>query len=288
MADDKKQKTLFLDDPNAGAPPPAAPPLSSQSTMMMEAPQQSAAPQQAQRQMVVPTIMKLGPQGELPPMHRRKKPSTAGRWIAGPIISIVVAAGTVYAAGILLPKKPKPGTVVPAGPTKPQGKLRVNTDPIGATIRVDGKRFPRFTPTTVEGDIGSTLKLTFQLEGYRDNEAEVIVAAGEHNFNVKLESLTPAAPVTPVAAPAPAKKEHHHSSAPKEPEGKGKLSVLVRPWAIVYVDGVRLKQTPVNAYELKSGPHLIELVNENKNRREKVQITLKPGAEEELRRDWDK
>src|SRR5260370_23403953 len=99
MADDKKQKTLFLDDPNAGAPPTAAP-LSSQSTMMMEATQQPSAGQ-SQRQMVVPTMMKMGPQGDLPPMQRRKKPSTAGRWIAGPLISIVVAAGTVYGAGAL-------------------------------------------------------------------------------------------------------------------------------------------------------------------------------------------
>jgi hypothetical protein len=29
-------------------------------------------------------------------------------------------------------------------------------------------------------------------------------------------------------------------------------------------------------------------VNENKNRREKIEINLKPGEEQELRRDWDK
>jgi hypothetical protein len=286
MAEDKKQKTLFLDDPNAGAPPPSAP-LSSQSTMMMEAQQTPAA--QSQRQMVVPTMMKMGPQGDLPPMMRRKKPSTLGRWIAGPIISIVVAAGTVFAAGALLPKKGKPGVAPPPGPTKPQGKLDVKTDPPNAAILVDGKRHPRFTPTTVEGDIGSTLKLTFILDGYRQKEAEVYVAEGEHPFNVKLESETPAAPV--VAAPAaPATKEHHHHTPtpPKEPEGKGKISVLVRPWAIVFVDNQRLKQTPVTAYEIKSGKHVIELVNETKNRREKIEINLKPGEEQELRRDWDK
>jgi hypothetical protein len=236
--------------------------------------------------------MQMGPQGELPPMQRRKKPSTAGRWIAGPIISIVVALGTVLAAGAIMPKKPKGGVVVPPKPSKPQGKLRVNTDPVGAWILVDGKRMPRFTPTTVEGDIGSTLKLTFQLDGYRDKEAEVYVADGEHPFNVKLESLTPAAPSAPTPAPnaAPQAKEqhHHHAATPKEPDGKGKISVLVRPWAIVYLDNQKLKQTPINAFEIKSGKHIIELVNESKNRREKIEINLKPGEEQELRRDWDK
>ena len=289
MAEDKKQKTLFLDDANAGAPRAPSPPLSSQSTVMMEA--QPLPGAQPQRQMVVPTMMKLGPQGELPPMQRRKPPSTVGRWIAGPIISAIVAAGTVYGAGILLPKKPKGGTpvVAPVGPTKPQGHLRVNTDPPGASILVDGKRFPHFTPTIVDGDIGSTVKLTFKLDGYRDLERELYVVEGEHTFNVKLESTAPSVPApAPTPAATPKKEPHHAAATPKEPEGKGNITVLVRPWAIVYIDNQRLKQTPINNYEIKSGHHIIELVNENKNRREKIEINLKVGESQELRRDWDK
>jgi hypothetical protein len=294
MADDKKQKTLFLDDAGGIAPPAPSAPLSSQSTVMMEAtphPGQAAGAGPAQRQMVVPTMMKLGPQGDLPPMHRRKKPSTAGRWIAGPLLSAAVAAGTFYAAKVLLPAHAKNGGGATGGPTKPMGKMRVNTEPPSASILVDGKRFPHYTPTTIEGEIGSTMKLTFKLDGYKDAEREVYVIEGEHPFNVKLESLTPQVPApnptpVPTATPAP-KKEHHHSTAAKEPEGEGTITVTVRPWAIVYIDGQKLRQTPIHDYSIKSGHHTIELVNENKSKREKVELNLKPSGSEKIERDWD-
>jgi hypothetical protein len=75
--------------------------------------------------------------------------------------------------------------------------------------------------------------------------------------------------------------------AASEPAGKGTISVFVRPWAIVFIDGSRLQQTPVKNYELPSGKHTIELVNEGRNRREKITVDLKIGAGEEIRRDWD-
>ncbi|HWE31352.1 MAG TPA: hypothetical protein VHB97_25280, partial [Polyangia bacterium] len=154
---------------------------------------------------------------------------------------------------------------------------------------------PRFTPTVVEGEIGATLKLTFMADGYATKEEEVYVAAGEVPFNVKLLPVAPAAPA-PAAPAAPAPEaaapahEHHHSSAakPKEPVGTATISIAVRPWAIVFVDKQRLRQTPINDYSLPSGKHVIELVNEGKNRREKIEVTLKPGETQDIHRDWDK
>ncbi len=280
MADDKKQKTLFLDD-SAGAPP-AAPPSSSQSTMMLDAPSPSAPP--AQRQMVVPTMMKQPPPNQpLPPVPGARRSSTAGRWIAGPIIAALVAAGTVAVAGAVLPRHKKGAPVA----QKPQGRLRVNTNPPGASILVDGKRFPRFTPATIEGDIGSTLKLTFNMEGFQTQESEVYVGEGEHTFNVALKAVAAPTPA-PTPEPEPPKKEHHAAKAAKEPVGEATISVLVRPWAIVFVDKQRLKQTPVQGYKLPSGKHVVELVNESKGRREKIEVSLKPGDDQEIRRDWDK
>ena len=281
MADDKKQKTLFLDD-TAGAAPRPNPPVSSQSTMMLDANQ--APPAAGQRQVVVPTMMKEQPRQPLPPMQRPRPPSTFGRWIAGPILAGVVATGTVFAANAVLPAHKK------GAPLKPQGKLRLNSEPPGASILVDGKRFPHFTPTTIEGDVGSTLRLTFGMDGFKSQDADVYVADGEHVFNVRLQPSAPApAPAPAPPPPEPAKREHHeHHAAAKEPVGQATLSVLVRPWAIVFVDHQRLKQTPVQDYKLPSGKHVIELVNEGKNRREKIDVDLKPGEEQEIKRDWDK
>lgn len=282
MADDKKQKTLFLDDAGAAAPRSNAP-VSSQSTMMLDANQQ--APAAGQRQMVVPTMMKEAPRQQLPPMQRPRAPSTVGRWIAGPILAAVVATGTVFGANAVMPLHKKGA----AGPVKPQGKLRLNSEPPGASILIDGKRFPHFTPTVVEGDINSTLKLTFSMDGFKTQDVEVYVTEGEHPFVVHLQPTAPA-PTPAPPAPEPAKHEHHehHAAAPKEPVGEATLSVLVRPWAIVFVDHQRLKQTPVQDYKISSGKHIIELVNEGKNRREKIEVNLKPGEEQEIKRDWDK
>ncbi|MDB4966781.1 MAG: Serine/threonine protein kinase [Myxococcales bacterium] len=282
MADDKKQKTLFLDDAGAAAPPQKDAPLSSQSTMMME------APANAPRQVVTPTIMKEPPRHQLAPMQRPKNPSTAGRWIAGPILAAVVATGTVFGADQVMPRHKKGVAGLPAN-AKPQGKLRVNTTPPGASILVDGKRFPRFTPAVIEADVDSTVKLTFTMDGFKSQDADVYVTAGEHAFTAK---LTPAAaePVaTPEPTPAP-KKEHHASTpkAPKEPVGEASISIRVRPWAIVFIDKQRLRQTPIVNYKLPSGKHTIELANEGKNRREKIDLNLKPGEAQELTRDWEK
>jgi hypothetical protein len=190
---------------------------------------------------------------------------------------------------------PKPGTVSPTGHLL--GKLRVNTTPTGASVMVDGKRHPRFTPTVIEGEVGSTLKLVFSVDGYQAKEAEVYVAEGEHPFNVKLDPSPPAPHgeargVVPTPPVAPVKHEHHGSTkppaAPKEPAGTATLSVTVRPWAIVFVDKQRLKQTPISGYSLPAGKHVIELVNEGKNRREKIEVNMKPGEEQDIRRDWDK
>ncbi len=289
MADDKKQKTLFLDDSTVADPPraPSAAPLSGQSTMMLDAaqvPVSHPAPVAAPGRSAATTQ---------PPVGRA---FPWGRWVLGPIIAAVVATGTVFGANVVMPRNKKPVVVV-----KPTGKLRVNSDPTGASILVDGRRHPRFTPTVVEGEIGATLKLTFMADGFTTKEEEVYVAEGEHPFNVKLQPATPVAPTPaapPVADPTPAPEaappvaahHEHHSSAtkPKEPAGTATISIAVRPWAIVFVDKQRLRQTPINDYSLPSGKHVIELVNEGKNRREKIEVTLKPGETQDIHRDWDK
>ena len=180
---------------------------------------------------------------------------------------------------MILPRVPKPP------PPKPQGRLRLSSEPQGASILLDGKVYPHFTPTIVEGDVGGTLHVTFKLDGYASKEAEVYIAEGEHPFATKLEKLA-----APPPTPEPPRPKPHPPTVkePKEPAGKSALSVIVRPWAIVYVDGTRLRQTPVTDFELPAGKHTIELVNESKSRREKITVTLKPGEPEVIRREWDK
>jgi hypothetical protein len=302
----KDQKTAILQDvppevasaqrtqsgPSSRAPagaPPAAP-SSSAATMMMDAAQHPAPGVQPQRQVVVPTMMRDRPSGALPPVRKPKKDSTWGRWLAGPLIAAGVAAGTAAIANVVAPihaKTEKGG----GGAVKPQGHLRLQTDPPGASVTVNGVNWTHFTPTMIDGDIGATLHVQFKLDGYASKEADVYVTEGEHPFSVKLEAQ--AKPPAPVEPATPVKEHHHHSSsstakAPKEEGGEGSITIHVRPWAIVYVDGTRLRQTPVQDFKLKAGKHAIELFNEGKNRREKIQIQVKAGESQEISRDWDK
>jgi hypothetical protein len=252
--------------------------------MMLDSSQAAAA---APRQVVTPTMMKDRPQGALPPVRKPQRESSWGRWVAGPLIACMFAAGTAALARVALPIAP------PKSLTRPQGRLKLNTVPPGASVLVDGKVHPRFTPTVVEGDVGASLKITFKLDGYQSKEVEVSVRDGEHPFAAKLEAAEPVAapkPVEPVAVPKPVVKDKRHAAPSPEPVvgGKGTLTVLVRPWAIVLVDGTRLRQTPVRDFELTAGKHTIELVNEGKSRREKVQVIIKNGELAEIKRDWDK
>jgi hypothetical protein len=274
------QKTMAL-DPSGNLIPNAAP---------SPAPQPAAQP----RPQAAPA-----PRAAAPAQKAAKKSSPV-KWIAGPLISVVIAAGTAALAGVVMPAKPK---APPPPPPKEMGKLKLSTDPPGAAVTIDGKSFPHFTPTEVEGEVGTTIKIGLKLDGYQGKEEEVVVGKGEHPFNAKLEpsvekkpepppAPAPAAAPAPVAAAAPAAKPEHHSSshhaAAKEPAGKGTISVFVRPWAIVFVDGTRLRQTPVQAYELPAGKHNIEIANDGKGKREKIPLLLKAGESQEIRRDWDK
>jgi hypothetical protein len=66
--------------------------------------------------------------------------------------------------------------------------------------------------------------------------------------------------------------------------GKGRLSVAVRPWAIVRVDGKRLQQTPVRDVELPAGAHVITL--EGSDRSETLHVIIEPRKTESITRDW--
>jgi len=85
----------------------------------------------------------------------------------------------------------------------------------------------------------------------------------------------PAAPPPPPPPPdaAPAKKE------------TGTLSVKVKPWAHVSVDGTYVGDTPV-ARGYPAGDHQLRLVNDDLNKDETLTITIDPGRLTDIRRNW--
>ncbi len=283
---------------SGGPPPPAPAPSptgsgqapSNQATMMLDRAPAVVAPVAPQKP-VVPTLMQQMPSGRLPLVQRPRKSPL--RWVFGPLLAGLVGVGSAFGARIVMPLKP------PAPKAKLMGRIRLGSKPPGASVMVNGKPHPAFTPTVLEAEVGTIAKVSFALDGYEPKEAEILVAEGDNPFTLlmtpkKVETPEPveAPPVVEEKRPVekPSKHEHKHATKAvmKEPEGKSLLSIQVRPWAIVYVDGQQLRQTPVYRYVIASGKHTITLVNEPKGRRESYPVSLAPGESKEIKLDWDK
>ncbi len=82
-------------------------------------------------------------------------------------------------------------------------------------------------------------------------------------------------------------KEAKESDGAKD-KGKATLTVLVRPWAIVYIDGKKIQQTPLRNYAISAGSHKLLLVNDSKGKRQEIKIKATAGeAVPEVKLNWE-
>jgi serine/threonine protein kinase len=96
----------------------------------------------------------------------------------------------------------------------------------------------------------------------------------------KHSKRTPVHPIAPVTTPSP------EPATPVPPAGKGLVTITVKPWAEVSLDGGPLRQTPIRDLELSAGRH--EAVLHKNDKQEKVTFTITPGKPLEIKRDWTK
>ena len=66
---------------------------------------------------------------------------------------------------------------------------------------------------------------------------------------------------------------------------KAKLTIRVRPWASISIDGKNFGQTP-QTIELDRGKHRIVLTNDGINRVERFSLNLKAGQARSVDKDW--
>jgi serine/threonine-protein kinase len=59
--------------------------------------------------------------------------------------------------------------------------------------------------------------------------------------------------------------------------GKGKVKLLIRPWATVFLDGKKIGQTPFPPVEVEAGVHHLLLVNEDLHVRRERSVEVRPG-----------
>lgn len=234
-----------------------------------------------------PARLPSGGARSLAPLQQHAPPSTWQRWAIGPGVMVGTALVTFLLSGVLLPAKaieqkpPKPKEIV-------YGKIELKTTPSGATVVIDGKSHPHFTPTELKGEVDATAHIVLTLAGYKPHEGDVIFHNDTRPLAISLDQVDE----KPVERPKRQPKVDHVAEAPREkvakPAGKGSISIFVHPWAIVFVDGTRLRQTPIANYELSPGRHTFTLQNEGLGKKESVSVNVKPGPNSEIRREWAK
>lgn len=94
---------------------------------------------------------------------------------------------------------------------------------------------------------------------------------------------------TPVDAQPSTEAETVHTTAPQH-KRMGLLTVISEPWCDVFIDGKRLKSTPVLRHKLVEGAHTITLVRPStdggKDERRRKKVTIAPNKEYRIDETW--
>jgi serine/threonine protein kinase len=377
--------------PPPGAPPSAAPPMSAGAapegarTMIAQAPSipgppggapvVSTSPQQA-TMYASPAPSLPPPQSmaaTLPPGARNAMPLTmrpsavafgstapsvgfppVAKWIIGPAIALIIGLLTTALANRIWP--PENGVIGGPSLLAPSRKLKIITDPAGATVELNGKALESKTPTDIKGDVGSTARIKIMLDGFDPVEMRVLFAKDERPpLNIRMPKLgsTKAKSTDPSqfdtkvgvqearrqreahqagqgrkqtqTAKADAKADKTDKTAKadaktdktakadkadgEEEDKKGKkgkkdkadkadktaakkdkptITITVRPYAVVYIDGKKIQQTPLRDFAISPGPHTILLVNDIKGKRESIKVKVTAGEKlPPITRSWE-
>jgi hypothetical protein len=79
-----------------------------------------------------------------------------------------------------------------------------------------------------------------------------------------------------------------HPHPPPPPPGQmGKLTVITQPWTMVYVNGRRVKQTPLLNHELPAGRYQLTLLNQDVGIRHTEMVIIQAGRTTMIRRTQD-
>jgi serine/threonine-protein kinase len=227
------------------------------------------------------------------------KPKSEGT--AGPRRGLWAAVGVALAAGGIAwyvlgshHSAPAAAPVKPAAvqPAPSYGIVKVGSNPPGAVVFLDGKRWDQRTPATIDAvAAGVPHTVVVQLVGYKDGEQKFSVPAGDiQKLELALEKTEapPAAETPPPAAetpPHPPKvKKPPHGVAKTTPkttagavQGDGFLLIGTTPYCEVLIDGSPKGVTPLPPIKLSAGKHQITLVNSRFNINRQVTVDVPVG-----------
>jgi serine/threonine-protein kinase len=137
--------------------------------------------------------------------------------------------------------------------------LHVRPRPAGGKVRVDGEPRGR-APLTLTVPANKPLQVRIERAGHRPHEQEVTLEPGS--------SVT----LDPRLVPR----------RPRVRRRGGFLSVNTDPWSIVYVDGRKLRSTPLVRHPLPAGVHRVRLLNPVRKLSKVKTVRIRPDKETRL------
>lgn len=273
--------------------PPAAAPLPPPVASAMGAQHRTATMKAPLR------VPGAGPAARLPAPRRR----LPVRWFLGPAITLLTAGATFAAAGVLMPRRP----VIPAPPPPPApppaviGRIHLETTPPGASVTLDGRPHPRFTPTDIEGPVGETAThVVVKLDGYQPSQQDVLFTRLPQRLVLALNRVDRVEP-PPRPAGHGAGSDSLRGGSSRHPTAGGgsrralddgiealpdKGTLAIRADAAVIVDGQVVGRGPIGSITLSPGRHTIELVNDKLGKRERLHVEVRPGENPPIVRAW--
>ncbi len=169
------------------------------------------------------------------------------------------------------PAEPPPRAVTPARPTT--GRLIVSQLPAGGAVAIDGRRR---SGTSFELPAGVRV-LRMTAPGFETVVDTVVLAAGERvTVPFTGQRVSPQQPPRQPVVRQPARRP-----PPAAPQ-VGVLRVLVRPWAIVVLDGVNRGRGTQLVDTLVAGAHTLRFQRPG-FRTKDTTVTVRPGQLLELR-----
>jgi serine/threonine protein kinase len=171
------------------------------------------------------------------------------------LVAGVAAVIVLGLAGIFWLNRPGSGPSPSA-----EGPVATPTPRVVATLSL-----PTPSPTLLPTKIADALAPT-PLETPRATPRPVRVTP------TPVRAIPTPAPRTPTPTPAP---------AVEVPRGPGRLKIVVRPWATVYVDGREVGQTPMEAFVVEAGSRVVRIRNPQWEAIER-RVLVRPGETQEL------
>jgi serine/threonine-protein kinase len=191
----------------------------------------------------------------------------------GVSVAAIAGGGALYftrsgAQPEVQPQKPAPPPPPPSASPRAEDlfKAWVRITPADAELLVDGKATSGTPPYVLEGPPGKAFHVEARRDGYKSVASDVTIEHSDRDINLRLDQV------------------------PEEPASRGKVDIFVDPYALVYVDGKKIGQTPRRGLSLPVGSHTVRLINaEHGHPAEhpfEKKIQIRAGKTERLDLDW--